>query len=98
MADREGVACMRTLASPVAEGWTKEEATEETDIERAGDAGRAGANVDGEAGKLDAPGSDGLRAMAGAAVAIGVALGVDCCEDTTEVLIADGAGFVAIGP
>ena len=91
---------MRTLASPVAEGCTKEDATEETDMERAGEAGRAGANVDGEAGKLEAPGSEALRAMAGAVVATGVAFGVDCCDETTDVLIADGAAgaFVASGP
>jgi hypothetical protein len=83
---------MSTFASPVAEGCTKDEATDDTDMDRAGEAGLAGANVDGEAGKLDAPGSETLRDIAGAADATGVAFGVDCWEDTTEVLIAMGAG------
>jgi hypothetical protein len=83
----EGVACIRTLASPVVEGCTKDDATDETDIERAGLAGRAGANVDGDAGN---PLSEGFFAMGGAVALTGVAFGVDCCE-LTEVLIFDGA-------
>src|ERR1700761_1627351 len=75
----DGVACMSTLASPVAEGCTKEDATEETDIERAGLAGLAGVNVDGEAGN---PPSESFLVIGGALALTGVALGVDCCEDT----------------
>jgi hypothetical protein len=81
----DGVACMSTLASPVAEGCTNDDATDETDIERAGLAGRAGANVDGEAGK---PPSDGFFAIGGALTFTGVAFGVDCCDETAVLMFA----------
>ena len=74
----EGVACMRTFASPVADGCTKDDPTDETDIDRAGLAGLAGANVDGEAGKLLCPLSDSFFCIGGAVVFTGVAFGVDC--------------------
>ena len=83
----------------MADGCTNDDATEDTDIERAGLAGRAGAKVDGEAGKELVPCSEGRLDIAGAAVETGVAFGVECCDET-DVLIADGpagAGvFVAV--
>lgn len=90
---------MSTFASPVAEGCTNDDATEETDIERAGLAGRAGANVDGEAGKLLPPCSEAFLAIGEAAEFTGVAIGVDCCDET-DVFMLDGAGwlFVATAP
>lgn len=78
IADREGVACMRTFASPEAEGCTKDDATDETDIDRAGLAGLTGANLDGEAGKLPVPCSEGRFIIGGAVAFTGVALGVVC--------------------
>jgi hypothetical protein len=82
----EGVACMRTLASPVADGCTKDEATDETDIDLAGLAGLADTNVEGDAGK-PAP-SECFLTIGGALALIGVALGVDCCDDTEVLMLA----------
>lgn len=93
----DGVACISTFESTSREGCTNDEATDDTDIERAGLAGLAGVNVDGEAGKLPSEGF--LVTNGGAVVFTGVAFGVDW-EEETPVFMLDGMGwlFVATGP
>jgi len=87
----EGVECISVPDSP--EGCIKDDAIDDVDIDRAGLAGLAGANVDGEAGK--AP-EDGCFAIGGAVALTGVAFGVDCSEDTV-VLIFDVVGWALVG-